>query len=144
LSKQRLDHVFSQIVRGLLVDIVRNDEPVSTVSSLLASNVANKVVLGLLNQIGIVQEIVLGVEIEVNNVVAEVLQICLTVGIAARERWAHVSWEDTQDVVQGDLVVVHLVFPLGRSDGSQVLMSPGVARNLMAGSVHALDDSRIA
>jgi hypothetical protein len=99
LSKQGLDHVFRQIVRGLLVDIMRNDKPVSTVGSLLASYITNEIILCLLNQIRIVKEIVLGVKIEVDNVVAKSLEICLTIGVAAGERRAHVGWENAEDVV---------------------------------------------
>jgi hypothetical protein len=125
------------------MDIVRDNKPISTVGSLLTSNVALKVVLGLLNQVRVVQEIVLGIEIEVDNVVTKRLQIGLAVGVAAGKRRAHVGRENTEDVVQSNLVVVHLVLPLSGGDRSKILVAPRVGRDLMPSSIHTLDDCRV-
>jgi len=81
------------------------------------------------------------------------------VGLAARpgvtvgERRPHVRREEAQDVVKRDFVVVHLVEALRSGElihglcgriRPEILMSPRVGANLMASSVHALDNRRIA
>lgn len=74
--------------------------------------------------------------------VAQGLQVVLTSGLgrARRVRGAHVGGEEAEDVPQGHFVLDHLVLALGRRDGAQVLVTPGMAGNLVALGVHPLDD----
>jgi hypothetical protein len=139
----------------LLVDIVRNDKPVGSVCGALASNVAKEEVLRVLDQVRRVHQVVLRIQVVVDDVVAEGLHVSFAAGrgVAVGERRPHVGGEEAQDVVERDLVVVHLfealspgqfVHGLGRGVGAEILVGPGMRRDLMASGVHALDDRRIA
>lgn len=139
---ESLEHELGQVLGGLLVDVVSDGEEV-VVGRVLASEGVREVVLGVLDLVrgGVV--VVISVQIEVGDVVAESLQVVLAarLGGARRVRGAHVGGEETEDVPEGHLVLDHLVLALSRGNGAQVLVAPGVGGDLVALRVHPLDDS---
>jgi hypothetical protein len=87
-------------------------------------------------------QIVLGIQVEVDDMISKGCQVLLANGIATRVRRSHVSWKDTQDVPNGHFVVDHLIRPLSGRNSAEVLMSPSMRRNLVASLVHALNQRR--
>jgi hypothetical protein len=121
------------------VDVVSNRETVAglrTALSLIENTL--EVILGDLDVRELV--VVVGVEVEVRDNVAEVLQHGLTSVVARRVGGTHVSWVLSDNVTDGHFVLDHLVVALGVTDNAQVLVGPCVASNLVAFSYHALDD----
>ena len=90
--------------------------------------------------------IVVSVNIEIGNVVAQALQVRLAARLcrAARVRRAHVGWEEAKDVAQSHLVLPHLVLAVHGRDSAKVQMGPCVAGNLMAVGVHPLDNRNVS
>lgn len=74
--------------------------------------------------------------------VAQSLQVILAAGLgsARRVRGAHIGGEEAKDIPQSHLVLDHLVLALSGSDSAKVLVTPGVAGNLVALGIHPLDD----
>jgi hypothetical protein len=108
-----------------------------------------------LNPIGIVQEIILRIQVKVDDVIAQGGHIRFVAGsrIAVGEGRPHVRGEETLDIVERNLVVVHLVqalrsgehiLPLDGSISAEVLVAPSMRTDLVASSVHTLDDRGIA
>lgn len=133
------------------MNVVSNDKPVGIGGS-GGGSVALEEVLGVLDQIRGVHEIVLGIKVEINNVVAESRHVGLAAGcrIAIGIWRTHVGREEAQDVVEGNFVVVHLVEALGsgndvltldRSIRTKIQMAPGVRNNLVTSCVHTLDQT---
>jgi len=134
------------------VNVVSNDKPAG-IRGRCRGDVALKEILGVLDQVRRVHEVVLGVEIKVDDVVAKVGHVGLAAGlrIAIRVRRAHVGGEEAQDVVEGDLVVVHLiealrlgnlVLSLDRRRRTEIQMAPRVRDDLVTSRVHTLDQRR--
>lgn len=82
---------------------------------------------------------VVRVEVEIDVVVPEFLEVREHLIVPAGEREAYVRREETEDVGEGDLNFEDLIAPLLRTDGLEVLVAPGVACDLVAFPVHALD-----
>lgn len=82
----------------------------------------------------------MAVNIVVYNVIAHIRKYILGGIVAFRVRWSHVSWEETQDIAECHLIIVHLVLLLLDSHVGQVLMRPGVARDLVARFMHSLKE----
>ena len=133
------------------MNVMSNDKPVGIRGS-GRGGVTLKEVLGVLDQIRRVHEVVLGIEIEIDNMVAEGSHVGLAAGcrIAIGIRRAHVGREEAQDVVEGYLVVVQLVqtlgsgndvLTLGSSTRAKIQMAPGVRNNLVTSRVHTLDQT---
>lgn len=97
-------------------------------------------VLGDLDQRGRVVLVVLGVEVGADDVVAELAHEAHAVGAARQERRAHVRREPAKDVAKGHLVVDHLRLADRAVGRLEVLVRPGVVRDLVARVVRALDD----
>src|SRR5689334_6933909 len=86
-------HVVGKVVNCLVVDIVTDGQPLRRGSrGTVGSDVALEVVLGVLNLVDIILVVVIGIHIEVGNVVAEIGQVLLATRLscAARVRRAHV------------------------------------------------------
>ena len=86
----------------------------------------------------------LGVNVVIQNVISQTKQHILCSAVAFRKRRAHIRWEKAQDVPERHFVVYHLVFFLRDRHIGQILVRPCMARNLMAGLVHSLEELRIA
>lgn len=82
------------------------------------------------------------VHVEVGDVVAKVSHVFLAarLGSAAGVGRTHVSGDFANNVAQSHLVLNHLIVAILRGDGAQIQMSPGVRSELVAFSVHTLDD----
>ena len=86
-------------------------------------------------------QVVLGIEVEVDTVIAQLLHISL----ATRSRTTlrvgrtHVGRVFANDVGNGALVVSHLFDAFGRADGIEGVVGPGVGGDLVAFGNHALD-----
>lgn len=134
-------HVLGQVVGGLFVNVVTNLEPLAVrSSSATLGDVALEPVLGALNKSGRVVLVVIGVDIEVSDVVTKVSHVSLALSSAAGVWWAHVGRDLANDVTKSHLVLPHLVLAIDLGDGTQVQMGPGVRSNLMALGVHTLDN----
>lgn len=95
--------------------------------------------LRVLDECWAVVEVVLGVDVEICDVVAEFAQV----GFAAAGRgaggvgWAHVGRNHAEDVAHGHFELVHLVAALGGGYVAEVSVGPGVACYLVAVVVHS-------
>ena len=83
------------------------------------------------------------VQVKVGNVVAKVSQVLLAarLGSAAGVGRTHVGGDLANNVAESHLVLDHLVVAVLLGDGAQVQVSPGVRGDLVALSVHTLDDA---
>lgn len=132
----------SEVVDDLIVDVVLDLQEAVGVRVCPGHGVIPDVLADLyLARVGV--EIALGVEVEVGDVVAEVVEDVLAVAWATGIRGPHVGREEAQDGVQSDLVPDHLVRELRVCQLGGVLVRPGVAGNLMAFSMHPSDDGRV-
>jgi len=123
------------------VDIVSNSKAVSRLwatGSLVKD--ALEVVLSDLDVGELV--VVISVEVEVADDIAECLEHVLAGGIARGVGWAHVCGVFSDDVTDGHLVLDHLVVSLSIRDGTQILVRPGVAGHLVAFGDHAANNIR--
>lgn len=77
------EHVLGQVVGSLVKDIVTDGEPLVTIASGCAifCDVALEPVLGVLNILGLVLVVVVRVDVEVGDVVAQISQVLLTTGV---------------------------------------------------------------
>lgn len=98
-----------------------------------------ELILGLLNQHGVVILIVFGVQVGANDVVTEFFHRIEAPGARAalQERRTHVCWDEAKDVAKGHLIVDHFSSLDIFVDAVKVAMSPGVAGQLMPGASHA-------
>lgn len=85
--------------------------------------------------------VVVGIDVEIDDVIAQVLHVLLTTGSnsAARVRWADVGGDLSNDVVESALDVQDLVFTIIFVDLGQVQVRPCVGSNLMSFCIHTLD-----
>lgn len=139
-------HVVGKVVNCLVVDIVTDGQPLRRGSrGTVGSDVALEVVLGVLNLVDIILVVVIGIHIEVGNVVAEIGQVLLATRLscAARVRRAHVGRDLANNVAESHLVLPHLLLTVSGGDGAQVQVGPGVRCDLVTLGVHALDSSGV-
>jgi len=96
------------------VDVMRNDKPVSSIRRILARDVAEEEVFRVLDKIGGIHQVILSIQVVVNDVIAEGSHVGLAAGsrVTVGEWWPHVGREEAQDVVERNLVVIHLIEPL--------------------------------
>ena len=137
-------HIVGEVVGGLVVNIVANAQPLrSGGSSTVGSDVTLEVVLGVLDLVDVVLVVVVGVNIEVGNVVTKIGHIPLAARLscAAGVGRAHVSGNLANNVAKSHLVLPHLLLAVEGRDSAQVQVGPGVGRDLVVLGVHALDDT---
>lgn len=121
------------------MDVVSDGEAVARGGSALGLvEDALEVVLGDLDVGELV--VVIRVEVEVRDDVAESLQHVLAGSVAGRVGRAHVGRVLSDDVADGHLVLDHLVVSLSIGDDTEILVRPGVAGYLVALGDHSLDD----
>jgi hypothetical protein len=141
------EHVVSEVVCGLRVDIMTNGKPIVGGSSGAAfSDVSTEPILRFLDLGRVVLVVVVGINVEVCNVISEGSHVGFATrrSSAARVRRAHVGGEVSDDVANCHLVLDHLSLTISRRDGTQVQMSPGVGCNLVTFCCHSLDGGLIA
>lgn len=125
------------------MDVVGDGEPLAVGSSgTTSSDVAQKPVLGELDLVGVVLIVVIRVDVEVDGMVAEVFEVVLATRLrcAAGVRWTHIGREETENVAESHLVLVHLVVAVSGGNGAQVQMGPCMRGNLVALGVCTLDN----
>lgn len=95
-----------------------------------------------LNLLGLVLVVVVGVDVEVGDVVAEISHVLLAARVfgARRVRWAEVRWDLAEDIANGHFVHDDLVDAILSGNLAQVEMRPSVRCDLVTLRVHALDD----
>lgn len=71
--------------------------------------------------------------------VPEVCSTGLAGCVTGEIRWTQVRWEETQDIVDGLLVVVNLSVEPSEIEGGKVGVGPGVGGDLVAFTVHTLE-----
>ena len=86
--------------------------------------------------------ITISVQVEVRDNVSKGLHDALASEVARRVRRTHVGGVFADDVANGHLVLDHLVVTLRISDGTEILVGPGVTGDLVAFGNHSFDDSR--
>ena len=139
VADERLEHVFGQVVDDLPVDVVLDVKEAVDARVGGVDGVVPDVLAGL-NLVGLGVQVTLGVEVKVGDVVAQVVHYLLAECRAAGVGRAHVGREEAEDVVDGDLVIHHLVDNLLLCQLGSILVRPGVAGDLVAFIVHPLDD----
>jgi len=141
VADERLEHVLGQVVDDLPVDVVLD---VQEAVDVRVGGVDGAVpdVLADLDLVGLGVQVTLGVEVEVGDMVAQVIHYLLAEGRAAGVGRAHVGREEAEDVVDGDLVVHHLIDDLLLRQLGSILVRPAVAGDLVAFIVHSPDDVR--
>lgn len=105
------------------MDIMRDGQPVVARARRAArGDVPVEPVLGVLDLCWRVLVVVVGVDVEVGDVVTQVCEVGFAPGRggAAGEGGAHVGGEETKDVAEGGFELVHLVFALLGGYGGQV------------------------
>lgn len=53
------------------------------------------------------------------------------------KRGAHIGWKPAEEIPESHFVVHHLILALSSTGEAQVLMCPGMARQLVTSSIHA-------
>jgi hypothetical protein len=79
-------------------------------------------ILGLLDCVGVIVQIALGVKVKVGDMVAEISQPLVGSSVAGRVRRAHISREIAKDIRQSSLQVVHLVKEFGLAESGETLV----------------------
>jgi len=138
-----LEHVVGEGVGAELMDIVGNGKArLRFIFCLGSIDTALEVVFGILDLLLGELVVVIGIQVEGCDNIAESLQICLTRGsVTGRVRWAHVSRVLAENVTNSHLVLHHLVVTLLLCDFVEVLVRPSVTGNLVALRIHSLDDT---
>jgi hypothetical protein len=136
------EHIFRQVISFLLLNIVADDEPVIESRISGPRQITPDVVLGDLDRGGLGMEIVLGVQVEVYNMISCLLEERRTVSVAAGIRGPHVLRKDSEDISECHFVVVDLILHLLRCDLAKVLVTPGMTTDLMAAQVHSTNNCR--
>jgi hypothetical protein len=134
--------MLSELVGGLVDNIVRDrDGRVLLRRHTLLGHVTAEPVERVLEGVPGVLLVVIGIELEVDDVVTHVLHKLLTsrLGGAAGERWANIGRDLSDNVVERHLEVDDLVFAGIRIDLGQVEMRPCVRGDLMSLRIHTLD-----
>lgn len=141
---ERIDHELSEVVRRLLVNIVAQLNV--RVRLGIRRHSIGEDVLARLDLSRRVIEIILGVNVEVDDMVPELGHIVQTPGVARAGRIgrAEVLGEPAEDVAEGHLVVDELLRAdlVGRR--GEVLVRPRVRGELVARGVHPAQDGRVA
>lgn len=124
------------------MDVVLDVKPLGTSSSSGTSlgDVAIEPVLGALDLVGRVLVVVIGVDVEVDDVVAEISHVSLALTGAAGVGGTHVGGNLANDVAESHLVLDHLGLAVFLRDCAQVQVSPGVGSKLVTLRVHTLED----
>lgn len=146
-SGQGREHVASQVVCGLSVDVVTNREPFAVSRrSTVSSDVSMEVVLGGLDLLWVVLVIVVGINVEVGNVISEIGEVRFAArrSSTARVWWSHVGGEEPNNVANGHLVLDHLGLAISGGNCAQVQMGPSVGSDLVILGVHSLDRGPVA
>lgn len=79
------------------------------------------------------------IEVGLNNMVTQIGGTRLAGCVAGEKRWTHVGWEETEDVVDGLLVIVHFAIEPCEIEEGEVFVGPGMGGDLVAFAVHALE-----
>ena len=95
-------------------------------------------VLGLLDILGIVVEVILCVQVKIGDVVAHFYQVVRTGSVTGGVRRAHICRNDTKNIAEGHFVVVHLIVEFRGGKTAKILVRPSVASNLVTRIVHPL------
>ena len=82
-------------------------------------------------------------DVIISDVISHVTQHPLRLIARLRIRRPHVSREEPQHIPYRHLIEVHLILSLLLSSRAQVLMRPGMRRDLVALGMHAFDDLRV-
>jgi len=125
------------------VDIVGNSQPVVVGGGGATSgDVAIEPVLRVLDlgRSGLV--VIISVDVEVGDVVAQIGHVLLAAGCstAAGKRGTHVGGEEAQNIAESHLILDHLLLALSGGNGGKIQVSPGMGSNLMSLGVGALND----
>jgi hypothetical protein len=137
-----LEHVLGQVVGSLLVDVVLDVKPLGTSGSsgTALGDITVEPVLGVLDLSRRVLVVVIGVNVEVDDVVTKCCHISLALTSAAGIRWAHVGGNFANNVAESHLVLPHLLLAVEGRDGAQVQVGPGVRSKLVTLGIHTLED----
>ena len=79
------------------------------------------------------------IKVGLDNMVPKVCSTRLAGSVAGEIRWTQVGWEETENVVDGLLVVVNLPIETCEIESGKVGVGPGVGGDLVAFTVHTLE-----
>jgi hypothetical protein len=139
---ESVDHEGGKVNDSLVVDIV-GERDVGVVGRVVGYG-GGKHILTSLDQSCVVVQVILGINVHINNVVAQIIEeveaarCCRAVEV----RGSEVYWEPSEQVAERHLVVDNLGMLDGTVDQREVLVCPTMTRNLMARTVHSLHDCR--
>lgn len=108
VSLHTLKHVLSKTFNSPLMIIMRQQQKAALARNLSVQSTI-KIVFRIDDCLLGIVVIVLSVQVSSDIVVSQVGQTGLAGGVTGELRWTHVSWEEAEDVVDGALVVVHLL-----------------------------------
>lgn len=129
-----------EVVDCLLVHVVSNNEP-GLLGSFPWRQGSIKRILGDLNGARTIMTIVLRVDVIENDMVTHRTHVVQAArfGEAARVRWTHIGRNFPQNVAERSFILQDLLSPLLWCNFTEILVRPGVTRNLMFGALHALN-----
>lgn len=135
-----LEHVGGQVVGSQLMNVMGNCKEIIIRWVLAIESVVN-VVLGVLDLLTGKLIVIISVQVEVRNDIAEGAHIGLATRSSSTRRvgGTHIGREFSNDVGDGHFVLDHLITALSASDSTEILMRPGVAGNLMTFRDHATE-----
>jgi hypothetical protein len=117
------------------MNVVGDSEPITASTS--GINAILEVVLGNLDLLGGLLIIIVGIQVERSDDVAQSLHIShASLGDTCRVWGSHIGGVFADDVTDGHFVLDHLVDTLLVSDLIEILVGPGVAGNLMTVGIH--------
>lgn len=134
-----LDHGDGQVESGELVDVV-SDGKLALSGRVGRVHSVAEVVLRDLDPLASELVVIIGIQVEVGDDIAELLHDVLTDFVTRRVRGAHVGRVFANDVADGHLVLDHLVVHLSLGDGGEILVRPSVRGNLVTVGDHTIDD----
>ena len=137
LSLHTLQHILSQAVYSpLMVIMSQRQERALRWRAAVQSVIKVRLRIANLGLAIIVP--VESIEVGLDNMITQVGGTGLAGCVAGKIRWTHVGWEETEDVVDSLLVVIHFAVEPCEIEGREVLVGPGVGGDLVAFAVHAL------
>lgn len=137
---ESLDHGDGEVESGKLVNVV-SDGKLALSSRVGGVDGIAEVVLSDLDLLAGELVVIIGIQVEVRDDVAKLLENILADSVARRVRRTHVRRVLADDVANGHLVLDHLIVDLSLSDPGKILVGPSVGSNLVTIGNHAADDS---
>lgn len=117
----------------MVMDIMLEDEEAALTRVLTISvNGGVHIIHRVVDQLGVIVPIVNGVDVEIDVVVAHLIELLSASIVTGYVWWSYVGWDDTKDIADCHFVPVYLSVEFFFIYPTEVRMPPGVTGNLMA------------